>query len=339
MPILDSLQDIALDRALKTICGKDTIEVNSYVVERERFEILEDKDLVNFNRELCRSYILCLIKDRANQLDMPAMFLLMKMYLMVYFTEVTNMKESITHSFNSDKSNVIYSDDVLNEKLFAWYDIFCLLCDLDMFYNQKLINDKINSLTRLLEVPKMMDDLNADIDAIKNEISEIDFPGAISSENPITSLMVELMKYNNVINDNHYNEIMDKMDMVRELMETVKIKYVESDGSFERLKSKVVDSLLVKMKEHEMCIYNNEFENICKKLIIVSHIRMYDIDNDIENYNEYSKKKDEFFNQIKEISTFTKKYNNELEKFLYEQNQSIDLWTEIGLLFRKNGTL
>ncbi|MGN1158157.1 MAG: hypothetical protein ACI4TK_18455 [Agathobacter sp.] len=102
LDILDSLQHIAFFKEL----GKFSLEAMDTVLTgrgpniRPRVEVIEDKHLIDFHCELARSFLLCLIKDRAIQSDMPSMFTLANTYLMAFFTSVQCMHKNI-HSVNN----------------------------------------------------------------------------------------------------------------------------------------------------------------------------------------------------------------------------------------------
>lgn len=338
LSVLDSLQDIALDGELKELSTKDMFINNGKTIYRDRMSILEDKHLVDFHCELSRSYLLCLIKDRANHLDMPAMFTLTKMYLLVYFTKVPCMniewKSNVTETLNSGQINkqtkeiineqiegygnsnkqAIYSEDILNRKLFAWYNVFNSLCLMDIGWNSKsfvdnsmsYMKDFENQVLDMLKISKEIGGELSDIQWKLDSVSKI-LNGAIPLNNKEVSfaLLVDILKnYHNTSNScsKQYEiilELLDKMSFTCNLMSTM-----ETDESFNQLKNKVVDSLLlVKMKEYKNGIYNNEFENICKNFILVSMLRMYDVDIDLKNYLEYTEKKDSFFKMVEKINS------------------------------------
>lgn len=319
LAVLDSLQDIALERELEKLSTKDKAIRNIGIIYRDRMDILEDRHLVDFHCELSRSYILCLIKDRANHLDMLAMFTLVRTYLMAYFTEVPCMNMSINYKAEifvhdnettnkSTYEKVIFSEDILNKKLFAWYDLFYGLCLMDIGWNVKSFYDNNISYLRdlldksfelseilegiyneLLNISQKLDEIN---DILKNAISSKNINGESSA-----LLLDALQNYFEVRDPRRYEnilELLDKLSFVCDFMNTM-----EADESFNCLKNKVVDLLLKKMKAHETGIYNNEFENICKNFINVSMYRRYNVDNDLEKYLEYTKKKDSFFDVTK----------------------------------------
>lgn len=318
LDVLDSLQNIALDRELKELFTIDMDINNRDTIYIDHMDILEDKHLVDFHCELSRSYLLCLIKDRANHLDMPAMFTLTNMYLLAYFTEVTNMNFKQTYTSNDtvilnneikyadSYKQVISSEDILNKKLFAWYNVFNSLCSMDIGWNSKSFADTYckELQNQMLEVTKILEKTNNELSDICQEMESVRniLNSAICSENiSLTLLTDNLKKYYNVIDSKRYKNILELLDKISFACDFTNT--METDESFNRLKNNVVNTLLVKMKEHKTGIYNNEFENICKNLICVSMYRMYDVDNDLKNYLEYTEKKDSFFKITKEINS------------------------------------
>lgn len=335
LAVLDSLQDMALYRELKELSTKDMFINNGVTIYRDRMSILEDKHLVDFHCELSRSYLLCLIKDRANHLDMPAMFTLTNLYLLAYFTdEVPCMNihfqcdfilnstvtlrsgqknQQIRKIIDEPIKQVISAEDILNKKLFAWYDVFNSLCLMDIGWNSKFFADKYMSdskdfLNQALDILKDLKDIDDELSVIHRELDSA--RKILNSANPSNNkeisfaLLVDNIKnYLNTIDSNSKRyenilELLDKMSFTCDFMCTM-----ETDESFNHLKNNVVDFLLEKMKEHKNGIYNNEFENICKNFILVSMFRMYDIDNDLKNYLEYTEKKNNFFTMAKEINS------------------------------------
>lgn len=329
LDVLDSLQNIALDRELKELFIIDMSIKNRDTIYIDHMDILEDKHLVDFHCELSRSYLLCLIKDRADHLDMPAMYTLARMYLLTYFTEVPFMKIQWTFNHNTSVTlnneqineikyensykQVISSEDILNKKLFAWYNVFNILCSMDIGWNSKSFADYNMSYLKerqnqILEVQKILNEIDNELSAAHKELDNANnflnsvIPSIKTKEISLALLVDMLKNYYNTTDSNSKRfenilNLLDKISFACDFTNTI-----ETDKSFNRLKNKVVNLLLEKMKEHKTGIYNNEFENICKNFINVSMYRMYDVDYDLKNYLEYTEKKDSFFKMTKEIN-------------------------------------
>lgn len=307
LAVLDSLQQLALDQELDEIFMKEMVINNGDTIFRDRMDILEDKHLVNFHCELSRSYLLCLIKDRANHLDMPAMFTLTNMYLLAYFTEVPfmNLRWIFQVTLNDEThKQIICSEDILNKKLFAWYNVFNMLCLMDITWNVKFFTDNsMASLNRFMEGLKISDEISNELLGIRQELDRSNniLSSAASSDISLTLLADELKNYFSATDPKRYENILeqlDKMSVVYDYANTM-----ETDESFNRLKNRVVNPLLVRMKKHETGIYNNEFENICKNFINVSLYRRYDVDSDLKKYLEYTEKKDSFFKMTERVNS------------------------------------
>lgn len=319
--VLNSLQNTALDRELKKFSLRDTIKFRNKTIVRDHMDILEDKHLVDFHCELSRSYLLCLIKDRADHLDMPAMFTLMRTFLLAYFTEVPSM--DIMYTFNSNISmNLndipykrsylikICSNDILSRRLFAWYNVFNSLCLMDIRWNAKAFEENINSnlnnsLSRFEETTKTLQEIQNELSNIlqiqQNGLKGI-LDGATSSDKSVSVLMDKLKNYFRTTDPKSYEDIYKRLDAISAADDI--INTVEADKSFFQLKRKVLDScLLVKMKEHDTNIYNNDFENICKLFITVSVFRCYNVGDNIKAYSEYIEDKDVLYNSIKKIDS------------------------------------
>ena len=351
--VLNSLQNTALDRELKKFSLKDTIIFHRDTIVRDHMDILEDKHLVDFHCELSRTYLLCLIKDRADHLDMPAMFTLMRTFLLAYFTEVPSM--DIMYTFNSnicmnlndisyDRSDTIkiYSDDILSRRLFAWYNVFNSLCLMDIRWNAKTFEENINSnlnnsLSRLEEMTKALqviqDELSNILQIQRNVLKGI-LDGATSSNKSVPVLMDKLKNYFRTTEPKRYEDIYKRLDAISAADDI--INTVEADKSFFHLKRKVLDScLLVNMKEHDTNIYNNDFENICKHFITVSVFRCYSVDDDIEDYSKYIKEKDVLYNSIRKIDSYNDVVKQNRAKIERLSNESKQKLSDIIDMLRK----
>lgn len=285
---LDSLQHIALADELRefSLSTQDTmIMSNGWKVPRPRVDVLEDKDLIEFHRELTRSFLLCSIKDRAIQSDMPSMFTFVYYYMMAYFHSVPAMsmhsKFNMMINFNINRSEKskkseyeIHSDDILNQRLFAWSDLFHCLCLMDIGCNQD----------KFIKIFNNNSDLNSDLlNALNELLDELD-------------LLNHGKDHADLISEWH--KIYAKLE---EINDDVMIKTLAVDQSLRQLKEDVFGTLLPLMKERETGIYNNAFENICKDLVLVAACRGNDIQNDTTELSNYIKEKNYFYDVICEV--------------------------------------
>ena len=252
---LDSLQQIALFNEIATLKDSITYISSGLIKKRASVEVLEDRYLVDFHRELSRSFLLNLIKDRINQSDMPAAFNLASTYLLGYFTSVPSM--NMVYSFNVsinvklsldrfvEKAQiVIYPEDILNKRINAWYNLFNCLCLMDMEWNGEAYQNRINK--------------------IHDKIKEI-----LNNKRMATEI-----------------ELQDVEEMISLTNYTFTV-----DNSLRQLKDSVMNTLLPVMMSDKKGVYNNDFENVCMNLILVSAFRGVDIQKDTLQFNNYLKEK------------------------------------------------
>ena len=256
---LDSLQHIVLSNELAVLKDSITINYGGREIKRPSYEIFEDKYLVDFHRELSRSFLLNLIRDRINQSDMSAAFNLANTYLLGYFTSVPSM--NMVYPFNISmnvKSSldefvekiqiVIYSEDILNKKINAWYDLFNCLCLMDMGWNGEAYQYRINKIHD--EIKEML-----------NMVTEI--------ESQDVEEMISLINYTFTV-----------------------------DNSLRQLKDSVMNTLLPVMISDKKGIYNNAFENVCMNFILVSAFRGIDIQKDTLQFNNYLREKNKVYQAV-----------------------------------------
>lgn len=347
--ILDSLQHISLDSELKKLYSLDKndslLVIAKEIINRSgrqdtipRHEVLEDKHLIDFHRELSRSFLLCLIKDRVLQSDMPSMFTLAKTYLMAYFTSVPSMnmhfrykvKQIFTlnikeNSMNSNRVAIkdtdynIYTDDILKRRFFAWYDLFNCLCMMDMGWNSKTYENAFSFEQLYGEMSALYDIQKELIPVLKNAtISPKDLlknsKNAADSVSHLTNYLHDFLKSRDSL---FYKSYLARLEKI-----TLSLNYIAVDQSLCQLKDNVFSTLLPIMKKREYGIYNNDFENICRNLILVSAFRGNDIENNSKELSEYLTEKNNIYdivNQVDHILGDTKlvlKQKNETEELL-----------------------
>ena len=322
LEILDSLQHIALSKELSkfSLYSRDTtITSSGWKNIRKRIEVLEDKHLIGFHRELSRSFLLCLIKDRTLQSDMPSMFTLANTYLMAYFTSVPSMNirlgfegtQNVTSNIiNQDETtskiaikNIkydIYSDDILNRRFFAWYDLFNCLCIMDMGWNSNNFSNVYSN------VEQLYGDLSI-LYEIQEEMLPILIAATTSADKIIknskntansTSLLIEhLSKLLKARDPKFYESFLTRLEKITPTINTLAV-----DQSLKQLNDDVFSILLPLMKERETGIYNNDFENVCKNLILVSAFRGNDILDSTKELSEYLTEKNNLYDIVQEIA-------------------------------------
>ena len=349
--MLDSLQHIALSNELRkfSLGLQDTVVMSGKKIPRMRIDVLEDKHLIDLHRELSRSFLLCMIKDRALQSDMPSMFTLAKFYLMAYFTSVPSMNMelpgriaiNIMTNINSEDKIVtgnveeiaeykIYSDDILNGRFFAWYHLFNFLCDLDICWNtstykgvvseterfNEVSNDITEELKSVVKTIQTQPELSREVENLKDaqkdllvELKSIKNTQQTMTENIIEesanlcnahhSLLEKAKKMKEVISPSYLESLLKRYEEFTLLINTVVV-----DQSFDQLIKEILSSLLPIMKARKIGVYNNDFENICKKLLLVSATRGNDIQNDAKKISEYLSEKNSFYDVTNKINQF-----------------------------------
>ena len=306
--ILDSLQHEALDRELKWFSPTAVdISYNQRILKHNRIHALEDKHLTDFHRELCRSFLLCLIRERASLSDMPAMFSLSSTYLLTFFASVPATSITLTYSNNvnykdfeptlQQLKNTVYSQDLLNGKIFAWYDLFNLICFMDIVWNKETLEEKVR-----YELLKTTDHLQ-ELGDIANELNAVLIEKASSmndirnSKDPIASLKEKLERIGKMYDKNYYKDLVSRLEKIDF---TIANSPIES--SLKVLKDNVITTLLSVMKERNTGIYNNDFENICKNLILVTAFRGNDVHCDIDSLSIYLDEKNKLYNSTTEMN-------------------------------------
>lgn len=348
--ILDSLQHIALDKELKKLYSlnkNDSLSIEAKeIINRAgrkdtipRFKVLEDKHLIDFHRELSRSFLLCIIKDRASQSDMSSMFTLANTYLMAYFTSVpsmnahlkyngtfnltTNIKASsqtMTQTILKNSNYDIYSDDILNGRSFAWYDLFNILCSMDMGWNSKTYKSNFKQLygelSALNEIQKEMLPVLQNATASPKDIMK-NGKNAADSLSLFTNYLGNYLKTRDSI---FYESYLARLKKI-----TPSLNSCAVDQSLKQLKDDVFSTILPVMKERETGIYNNDFENICRKLIIVSAFRGYDIQDDTEKLSDYLTEKNNLYDIVKEVG----RIQGYTKQILQQKNKTEELLREV----------
>lgn len=304
LTILDSLQTIAFNKEIEklSLSAMDTVRLESSEVPY--VDALEDKHLVDFCRELSRKMLLCMIKDRAANSDMPAMFSINRLYVYEFFPDIAMSKFNVTYNsnisfvadidgqyktFEDSYKYQICSDDILKKHFFAWYNLFCVLCELDINFNSKAyVNNLQNRSEKLSSIYKEVDDIDKKMYNILDSFK--------TCHTRIDSLLV-LNRYKNQLTELKLNNIFSSFNQLFNVEAAFK-----ADESLLHLKNRVMSTLLPILNGHKTGIYNNVFENICRELIIVSAIRCYDVEEDLEKLDEYIRIKNGFLTQTKMVN-------------------------------------
>ena len=244
---------------------------------QKKIEVLEDDDLIDFHKELSRSFILYMLNDRVNMGDMPAVFTLENMYLLCFFDNIPAMK--ITSSMNSDMGTFkISSEDIFNKRPFAWYDVFNSLCIMDVWFNTKRFAiDAETGINRAIEL------LN------REHLSNYE------TTDDIIAAMPYIM------------DLLTNSQKVKERNEKLKAfldfkfpeDYNKTNSALQHMKEDVLNTLLIIMNKYPYGIYNNDFENVCQMLIMVSENRGDDVKNDTIRFADYLSAKKEYYGRVR----------------------------------------
>lgn len=270
---------------------------------RQTIDVLQDKHLVDFHKELARSFLLCLIKDRALHKDMPSMFTLSTTYMMAYFPDVPLMGMTYEYTgsidmnmqFINGKDSVsshfkckIDTSDILNKKLFAWYALFNGLCITDMGWNSiglaTFFNEGNDNIKQFYEFEK----------ELKSNLSAFTLTNILDKSadyvNHPELLNNVLRKFKEGRDPKTYEEWLGRLDKL-----SLSLNTLEVDRSLRTIKDSVFEKLIPIMINNPRGIYNNDFENICKNLLMVSAFRGNDIENDAAKLSEYFKVKNKLY--------------------------------------------
>lgn len=323
---LDSLQREALGLELEklSVNAKDTmITSKGWYMVRDRVLVLEDNHLVDFHRELTRSFILCLIKDRVNCSDIPSLFTLANFFQLVFFANVPAMdiksnfnvhqlftysiidgNDTINQTDQREVSYCVHSDDILNSRVFAWYDLFHCLCWMDIGCNMKeyalRLSDYLDNLSEYITVLKDSEkDLKNALDILEKPLAEF-LKETLSMYDSIPSPTLfkdKFEEYIRVKKPEYYESILERLTSI-----DLQFNNAEIDESLQQLKADVLQSLLPIMKTSQTGIYNNVFESVCKSLILVSACRGNDVKDDLNVFSDYLNDKNNFYHIVEKIS-------------------------------------
>ena len=313
--ILDSLQQKALERdlAVLNINTQDTIWQFDRPIPRAKSDVIEDDDIHIFYKSLARSFFLCSLRDRVTHNDIPSVFTLQRLFPLLFFTSVPLMDYTYNSTTNinvqdySQSSKVtICSQDILEQKAFAWYNLFNSLCTFDISLNAltyveakektNLISFLSDFLKELEDINKALEKTNSDIESSTSSLKDDSITGLSTA---ISKLFTAMKNVNN--NKTRLNEMKNRRKM--ELEETsFAIETVKADGAFINMQEKVFNTLLPIMNRNTSGMYNNMFEMTCKNLMIVQIMRLYDVKKDLEKVSQYDSLRNQWYNEIKKLN-------------------------------------
>lgn len=282
---LDSLQYLAFKKDLEDL--NDSIRFTKFSsYKRATKDVLEDKNLVNMYKELTRCMLVSLIRDRVGHKDISGLFTLAKTYPLVYFSglEGSSYYESFNVSINQThvKKVTILSQDLNEERLFAWYNLFDAICKMDNGFNAKSYCSRIfieKTKERKNDIEKIKNNTNRAIDIVNNEIR--------------TSVDLSYKE--------SMNEILNSLNKINSLVDSLFSAYEDitiADNRLNMIMNNTAKSLFKLINDDYNALYNNAFESTIQNLTLVSLMRGHDIQQDTIALSQYRKKKYSNYNII-----------------------------------------
>lgn len=292
---LDSLQSIAFNRKLEELKKlKDSISYDKF----------EDKHLVGFYRELSRSMLVSQIRDRGGQKDIASLFTLARTFPLVFFNHVGgctfrysgNFSASIDSTIITQNVYEVMSEDLFNNRLFSWYQLFDALCKTDLSYNANRFQNKLTK--------EVWDKIEPDIVEVEHTYSE----------------ELNILTNTNISNEEQIGRLEESISHVRKLiseMNTIDDKNITiADTRFIEIATKAINLSLNLIYKNYNAQYNNVFENTIQNLVLASRMRGREIKQFIEPFKSYRDNKSDFYKKI--INAEVKSYD-----MLYESLESL----------------
>ena len=281
LSVLDSLQAISLSRQIKWL--KDSTKID-YKVMRCNADILVDDAMSSIYRELSKSMLLYIIRDELAAKRIPNVFMLHTQMAAAYFNQVPGVNYILNSHINSNSKSdfymneeyIVYSSDLVKNKLFAWYDLFCQLCDNDIGYHQEV--QYTADLT-----PKVEERINK----VEERIKKIN-PNSTSLESAVKIFVENWNALDSLRNDLNYGKSSDYFD------------YEEESLSFLRIHKAFKELSIIICRQYRG-VYNNAIENAYLKFINVGFIHKYNLRTDVDTLYMLKKRNYRNFNKIREI--------------------------------------
>lgn len=282
---LDSLQYLAFNQDLEEL--NDSIRFTKFsTYKRATKDVLEDKNLVNMYKELTRCMLVSLIRDRVGHKDISALFTLAKTYPLVYFSGLEGLGYSASFNISTDQTHIrtvtIYSQDLNEGRLFAWYNLFDAICKMDNSFNAKNYSSRIfieKTKERKNDFDKIMNNTNRAIDIVNNEIRK---STDLSYKESMNKTLRSLSKLNSLV------------DSLFSVYEDIYI----ADNRLNMISNNTTKSLFKLINDDYYAIYNNAFESTIQNLALVSLMRGHDIQQDTIALSQYHKDKNSYYNII-----------------------------------------
>lgn len=308
--ILDSLQNKAFEEELKKW---DTNIKDTIIDNRDRIDVIEDKDIHRLLSIITKSLYLYVLKDRILQKDFPSIFTLENFYYILYYSSVPgfsrnyNLSSIMNINVGGINQNLsigtwVCSDDVINEKCFAWYNLFIKLCEMDIFYNHQIFVDKIHKqygreeFEKYEKYEKYMSNYLSRLKSLNNR-SEILLEELKQNEEPIFGIrsLLALINDKNVLMDEMKESISDFIFTAEEC------EAINEDIAFNKYSKRLLDVFFNILEKKTYNIYSDVFENICMFLISARYIRGYNIEEEHERFVNIGDIHDGFYDSLMSI--------------------------------------
>lgn len=324
--ILDSLQNNALAEELKVW---NTDIKDTTIESRDRIDVIEDEDIHRLLSIITQNMYLYVLKDRILQKDFPSIFTLANYHNILYHSSVPfitgtyNFKNNISININDSISEYsigssVCGDDVIDERCFAWYNLFITLCYMDNSYNVQLFVDRFQ---------KQLDLKKEYVDKLSNITDNLENLNKLSR-----NILKELEQTNNVELGvksllELYNEretIKDEIESLSDFRLTENMrKTIDEDIAFNKFSKEVLDTLF-KILENKICnIYNDVFKNICMHLISTRSIRGYNVEEDHNRLVKINAIHDGYYNSIMNVNIERSKTSSELSELIEKINEML----------------
>lgn len=316
--ILDSLQNVALKDELKRWNPEiKDIELKN----RNWIDKIDDDDIHKLLSVITQNMYLYVLKDRIVHEDFPSVFTLLRYQSILYFSSVPglsytlNFTSNLNAEINGKTSTLsfgssIYSNDIINEKCFAWYYLFISLCTTDYSYNAQLFSDRFSKKDKLEECLKELSGINDKKKDLNYKISKLGENGDV--ELGLKSI-IGLLEENKTIND-EFKSTISNIDII---LDNRKIEIMYEDAAFNRFSKEVLDTLFYILERKACNIYNGLFEDICKFLILTRNLRGYNVDVEKKRFAEINNAQNIFYNSIMNTES-------EVLKMLEENQEQIN---------------
>lgn len=301
LALLDSLQTVSLLRQIKWL--NDSTVIDS--VKRSNTDILDDDAMSAIYRELARSMLLGVMRERVAKKDIKYVFQMHITMAAAYFYQVPRLNFTLNTKVDSPNDNsffkiddhyTLYGNDFNANKLFAWYDLFCQLCDEEVSLHPD-VNWTVDFTQKLKKHKEKIDSINSAINGLN--------PTETSLETVIELYLKNCAELENL-----------EKEFRREFPMGDCLYYTEESISFSRIHMAIKTLSIILLKQYRG-VYNNVLENSYLKFLNVGFVLKNDLRNDIDFLDTLKTRYYRNFGNIKNLvfeNTSIDKLNTSLKK-------------------------